>query len=56
MEAKIPRGLRNLPPQKERPSPQSELQQLQQDAAKIERWWTNPRWKHTQRVYSGTNE
>jgi hypothetical protein len=53
MEAKVPRGLRGLPPAKERASPKDELAQLKHDAAQVEAAWSNPRWKHTTRVYSG---
>jgi hypothetical protein len=28
--------------------------QLQAEAAAIERWWAQPRWQHTKRIYSGT--
>lgn len=51
-EAKIPRGLRGLPVKKASSPPQSEYRQLQQEAAEIERWWSDSRWNHTQRVYS----
>jgi Isocitrate lyase family len=27
--------------------------QLQAEAAAIERWWAQPRWQHTKRIYSG---
>ena len=50
--SKTPRGLRGLP-QETGPSASQELQALKDEAARIERWWTEPRWKHTQRVYSG---
>jgi len=51
----IPRGLRALPSANNNPQPlstRSELDQLKADAAAIERWWMDPRWKHTKRVYS----
>jgi hypothetical protein len=50
---KVPRGLRGIAS----PSSANELTSvdtLQQEAAMIERWWSQPRWKHTKRVYSGT--
>jgi len=53
---KVPRGLRSLPlasSYPSQPSARSELAELQQDAAAIERWWAQPRWKHTKRVYAG---
>jgi Isocitrate lyase family len=57
---KVPRGLRGLPRNSSssvnNPQPsstRSELNQLQADAAAIEQWWKDPRWKHTKRVYSG---
>jgi hypothetical protein len=55
---KIPRGLRGLPisslagPTDAR----SEYDALQAEAASIEQWWSNPRWQHTKRVYSGTKK
>ncbi len=55
---KVPRGLRQLPitslagPT----NTQSEYDALQADAASIEQWWSNPRWQHTKRVYSGKNK
>jgi len=55
--AKIPRGLRNLsaarqPQHSLSSTTTKELQQLKQEAAEIERWWCDKRWKHTKRVYS----
>lgn len=53
-QAKIPRGLRMLPNAgTPRSDPRSELGKLQGEAAAIERWWKDPRWKHTTRIYSG---
>lgn len=54
--AKIPRGLRSLPiTTQSATSGRSELDRLQQEAAQIERWWSDAfRWRHTKRVYSGT--
>lgn len=49
---KIPRGVRVLPVTDGTPSPREELSALQQDVAAIERWFQDPRWKHTKRVYS----
>jgi hypothetical protein len=54
---KIPRGLRGLPASSTvaRPSAAFEMSQLEQEAAAIERWWSDgSRWQHTKRVYSGT--
>lgn len=55
---KIPRGLRVL---SSRPSSADVVvdahqfgAQLKQEAAAIERWWTEPRWKHTKRIYTRT--
>ncbi len=50
--AKIPRGLRVLPPQKKK-SLNDEKSHLRQDTAAIEQWWKESRWNHTKRVYSG---
>jgi hypothetical protein len=53
---KVPRGLRVLPSSSTSPQmggTRTELADLQQEAARIERWWTEPRWKHTKRIYSG---
>lgn len=53
---KIPRGVRALPVTNGAPSPREELSALQQDVAEIERWWADAaRWKHTKRVYTGTD-
>jgi hypothetical protein len=30
-----------------------EMPRLQDEAASIERWWTEPRWRHTKRIYLG---
>jgi isocitrate lyase len=53
--AKIPRGLRVLDSQA-KPSPSSttsnELSSLRDEAAAIEKWWFEPRWKYTTRPYS----
>lgn len=49
---KIPRGVRALPVTNGTPSPREELSALQQDVAAIERWFADPRWKHTKRVYA----
>ena len=52
---KVPRGLRALPVASGLPrsSPSGDMADLQQDVAVIERWWQDPRWKHTKRTYSG---
>lgn len=52
---KVPRGLRSLPVASGLPqsSPSGDMSDLQQDVAAIERWWMEPRWKHTKRTYSG---
>jgi hypothetical protein len=56
MEDKVPRGLRSLP-RNQKPSSSSSndltLAHLQTEATAMERWWTQPRWKHTTRIYSG---
>jgi hypothetical protein len=50
----VPRGLRNLSSPTTTTSRTTELQRLQADAAALDAWWKNdPRWQHTQRVYSG---
>ena len=51
--AKISRGLRVLPPKKAQ-SVNEEHANLQRDTASIEQWWTDSRWNHTKREYSGT--
>lgn len=28
-------------------------QEIKSEAAAVERWWSQPRWQHTKRVYSG---
>ena len=51
---KIPRGLRSL--QVAAPTTtdaRSEYNALQAEATRIEKWWSESRWKHTKRVYSG---
>ena len=51
---KIPRGLRSL--QVAAPTTtdaRSEYNALQAEASRIEKWWSESRWKHTKRVYSG---
>lgn len=56
---KIPRGLRVLPASAagmDNTNPRTELQNLKEEAATIERWFADPRWKHTKRIYSGTQE
>jgi hypothetical protein len=54
---KVPRGLRSLPAAAAAPkaalSNQQFASELQQEAAAVEQWWTQPRWQHTRRVYSG---
>lgn len=51
---KVPRGLRSLPVASGlSPSSTGDMADLQCDAAAIERWWTEPRWKHTKRTFSG---
>ena len=56
---RIPRGLRTVPTASQlatssAPSqPQRELTELRAEASQIERWWTEARWKHTKRIYSG---
>jgi isocitrate lyase len=52
--AKTSRGLRVLPPKKEK-SIGEEYSDLQKDTAAIERWWTESRWKHTKREYSASD-
>ena len=60
---KIPRGLRVLLPRSSgaeatttngASAQQAFGAQLNQEAAAMERWWAQPRWQHTKRVYSGT--
>ena len=57
---KVPRGLRSLPLPQQRLQQQETArgfgQQLQSEAAAVERWWSQPRWQHTKRVYSGASE
>jgi len=53
-DPQVPRGLRSLPTAGATSLRTNELQDLQQDVAAIERWWKEPRWNHTKRVYSGT--
>ena len=53
----VPRGLRVLGTadiQRSSGSAPDYGQQLKNEAAAIERWWSQPRWQHTKRVYSGT--
>ena len=52
---KIPRGLRVLGTSSSASTTRSADfgQQLKNEAAAIERWWSQPRWQHTKRVYSG---
>jgi hypothetical protein len=50
---KVPRGLRVLPGRGESVGARSEYDDLLAGAAKIDVWWTSPRWQHTKRVYSG---
>ncbi len=50
--AKIPRGLRVLPPPKKK-SVTEESTHLKQDTAAITEWWKDSRWNHTKRAYSG---
>ena len=54
-DPKVPRGLRGLPIASLAGSTdaRSEYDTLQAEAAAIEQWWANPRFQHTQRVYSG---
>lgn len=49
---KVPRGLRSLPLASAQPTTGNEQALLRQDAAALESWWSQPRWKHTKRVYS----
>lgn len=55
---KVPRGLRALGTADIQRSSGTSApdfgQQLKNEAAAIERWWSQPRWQHTKRVYSGT--
>jgi len=52
---KIPRGLRSLSAPANQPSSNRNFgQELKAEAAAVERWWSQPRWQHTKRVYSGT--
>jgi len=55
---KVPRGLRTLAPQQQQRRPEAPSafgRQLQNEAAAVERWWSDQsRWQHTKRVYSGT--
>lgn len=57
-QAKTPRGLRVLPAAatagSSAPSAASELGDLKAEAAALERWWKEPRWTYTTRIYSGT--
>jgi Isocitrate lyase family len=51
---KVPRGLRGLSnPNRNLLSTLSDKEQLQQEAMAVERWWSQSRWKHTKRIYSG---
>jgi hypothetical protein len=51
---KIPRGLRPLPFAPIMVSDtRSDFGALKQEAARIEQWWSSPRWNSTKRVYSG---
>jgi hypothetical protein len=51
---KVPRGLRSLPiTGHSQASASSEMPGLQDEVASIERWWTESRWRHTKRIYSG---
>jgi hypothetical protein len=59
---KVPRGLRGLNNKhalfggiisSKEMNVTSEHQQLQQEAASIEQWWSQPRWKYTKRNYTG---
>lgn len=52
---KIPRGMRSLPVVTSPSDMQSDMRNLQADAAQIEEWWGSQRWRLTKRVYSGTN-
>jgi len=53
---KIPRGLRSLGGGSlDKSSINNNLgHELQSEASAVERWWSQPRWQHTKRVYSGT--
>jgi hypothetical protein len=55
-QPKVPRGLRTLGPLGAGSSGAASDfgQELKNEAAAIERWWSQPRWQHTKRVYSGT--
>jgi isocitrate lyase len=51
---KVPRGLRGLSnPNRNLLAALSDKEQLQQEAMAVERWWSQSRWKHTKRIYSG---
>jgi hypothetical protein len=51
---KVSRGLRGLPISgHSQASASSEMPRLKDEAASIERWWKEPRWRHTKRIYSG---
>jgi hypothetical protein len=55
----VPRGLRMLPLARGvgnyQVTPHNEFgAQLKAEAAALERWWAQPRWKNTKRIYSGT--
>lgn len=53
-DPKIPRGLRVVAGTLSSPPGRSEeLSQLRQEVARIEKWWADPRWKHTTRNFSG---
>eukprot|EP00560_Eucampia_antarctica_P002581 CAMPEP_0197841118 /NCGR_PEP_ID=MMETSP1437-20131217/45990_1 /TAXON_ID=49252 ORGANISM="Eucampia antarctica, Strain CCMP1452" /NCGR_SAMPLE_ID=MMETSP1437 /ASSEMBLY_ACC=CAM_ASM_001096 /LENGTH=574 /DNA_ID=CAMNT_0043450819 /DNA_START=31 /DNA_END=1755 /DNA_ORIENTATION=- len=49
---KVSRGLRVLPPKKETFSTSDELKRLKQEAAEIEHWWSDERWKYTKRPFT----
>ena len=51
---KIPRGLRGVPSTNQPKTVTTSASSLQAEAAQLERWWSEPRWKYTKRVYKGT--
>ena len=50
----IPRGLRSLPIATTGDNGPNRTE-IQSEAASVDRWWSDDRWKHTKRVYKGTN-
>jgi hypothetical protein len=53
---KIPRGLRELPiaSASSLTDQGPDRFQLKNEASDIDKWFADPRWKHTKRVYNGT--